>query len=511
MATETESTLSPRTSGVATSPNGAKSPATISTGADASPAPAGFHSVRRAVTVDEGHGGSGFNTRWRPTSGDFNSRLSFDGDRRRSSTFSDFSFSEAKRNLQEDVFNPGGAGLMSNENRWTWVPLLFALLPAFGGMVHTNGAAFVSDIMLLGLAGVFLNWSVTQPWVWYQFAQEVRVREEMVVEMALEDDSDLDGGSLLSSPHKVRGLDDVPEEEGTPEPNTSKLDLRKASRRALDELYLHEVAALFMAFVAPILAAGILHMVRTQLSRPSEGWVSNFHLTVFCLAAEITPLGHAIKLVRARTLHLQRVVHSNPYHENKVSPAQLEDLAKRTEDLEARMVTISETTTTAALTANDTGLSPAEVQRLQTSIARGVRNSLQPDIDALNRAVRRYEKKATVLASVTEARMGAFNTRLNDAISLAAAATKVRTSQWKLFSSMGKVLADWAVWLLVLPIHAALGMCTLPLRTMAALLGSKRRPREELRAGMRAGAGKKADRSTRGVSADRLPSRLAKR
>jgi hypothetical protein len=348
---------------------------------------------------------------------------------------------------------------------------------------------------------------------WYQSAQEVqvRVKEEMSVEMALEDESNLDGGSTLSSRHKVRGLGDVPEEGDTPRPDASELDRGKVSRLALDELYLHEVAALFMVFVAPILAAGILHRVRTQLSRPYEDWVSNYHLAFFCLAAEIKPLGHAIKLVRARTLHLQLIVHSNPYHQNKVSPAQGEELAQRMEDLEARMVIISETITTAALTANDTGLSPAAIQRLQTSIARHVRDSFQPDLDALNRAVRRYEKKATVLASQTEARMGAFDTRLNDAISLAAAATKVRTSQWNLFSSMGKVLADWVVWLVGLPFHAVLRMCMLSLRTMTVLLGSKTRPREDLRAGMRARAGKKVNRSTGGVSADRLSSKLAKR
>jgi len=164
MATATESTLSPRSTSATTSLNGTKSPTAMSTGADASPLPAGFHSIRRAATVDEGGAGSGYSSRWRPPSGDFNPRLSFDGERRRSSTFSDYSLSEAKRNLHEDILNPGGAGIVSNENKWTWVPLLFALLPAVGGMLHTNGAAFMSDIMLLGLAGVFLNWSVTQPW-----------------------------------------------------------------------------------------------------------------------------------------------------------------------------------------------------------------------------------------------------------------------------------------------------------------------------------------------------------
>jgi hypothetical protein len=42
--------------------------------------------------------------------------------------------------------------------------LAFAFLPAISGLLFKNGSAVVTDFMLLGLAGVFLNWSVTQPW-----------------------------------------------------------------------------------------------------------------------------------------------------------------------------------------------------------------------------------------------------------------------------------------------------------------------------------------------------------
>ncbi|KAK4455979.1 hypothetical protein QBC34DRAFT_388518 [Podospora aff. communis PSN243] len=364
-------------------------------------------------------------------------------------------------------------------------------------MVHSNGANFMTDIMLLVLAAIFLYWSVTQPWTWYQSAQEVRVREESVVEMAFEDDSDMDSGPPASTPHKASGLDDVPEEEGIPQPGISESDRTKVSRHALNELYLHEVAALFMAVVAPILAAGILHMVRKQLSRPSDGWVSNFHLTIFCLATEIRPVGHAIKLVRARTLHLQRMVHSNPYREDKVLPALVEGLAKRMEDLEARMARISDTTTAAALAAGDPGLRAAEIQRLQASIALNVRDFFQSDIDAINRAVRRYEKKATVLASTTETRMRVFDTRLNDAISLVAAATNFRSSQWHFFSNTGKALADRVTWLAMLPANTLLRICTWPLKSAATLLGSKKRSREDLRTETRARLGKQTDRSTR--------------
>lgn len=139
-----------------------ESVAASSTGIDASPAtPAGFPSVRRAMTVDDGANAA----RWRPPSADFGKpRLSFDGGRRRNSTFSDYSLTEARRHLHDDVLNPGGAGLESHDGKWSWLPLVFALLPPLGGIFHKNGSAFMTDMMLLGLAAVFLNWSVTQPW-----------------------------------------------------------------------------------------------------------------------------------------------------------------------------------------------------------------------------------------------------------------------------------------------------------------------------------------------------------
>jgi hypothetical protein len=43
--------------------------------------------------------------------------------------------------------------------------LAFALLPALGGMFFKNGSSVITDIMLLGLAAIFLNWSVRLPWL----------------------------------------------------------------------------------------------------------------------------------------------------------------------------------------------------------------------------------------------------------------------------------------------------------------------------------------------------------
>jgi len=124
--------------------------------------PAGFHAVRRSMTVDDSP-----QHHHRPISGQF----SFDSSnesplRRRSSTFSDYSLNEARRNIRDDILNPGGAGLLDQHasSNWAWLPLAFALLPAVSGLFFKNGSSLVTDIMLLGLAAVFLHWSVTQPW-----------------------------------------------------------------------------------------------------------------------------------------------------------------------------------------------------------------------------------------------------------------------------------------------------------------------------------------------------------
>lgn len=101
------------------------------------------------------------------------------GIRRRSSNFSDYSLREARRSFQsstDDLLLPkagrgGGDGDGDGEaeggdggSAWQSAPLAFALLPALGGMLFTNGSSIITDVMLLGLAAIFLNWSVRIPW-----------------------------------------------------------------------------------------------------------------------------------------------------------------------------------------------------------------------------------------------------------------------------------------------------------------------------------------------------------
>jgi hypothetical protein len=132
------------------------------------PSPVGY-GLRRAQTVDE-------SAQFKHRSS--TNRLSTSNDtanpgptRRRSSNFSEYSLNEIRKNFQsstDDLLLPKPSSKNHAEHpppsNWHSAPLAFALLPAIGGMLFQNGSAVVTDIMLLGLAAIFLNWSVRIPW-----------------------------------------------------------------------------------------------------------------------------------------------------------------------------------------------------------------------------------------------------------------------------------------------------------------------------------------------------------
>lgn len=89
---------------------------------------------------------------------------------RRSSSFVSETISESRRSFKsstDDLFLPR-VDLDHDPNlessHWHSLPLGLALLPAVGGLFFQNGSAFITDISLLGLAALFLNWAVRLPW-----------------------------------------------------------------------------------------------------------------------------------------------------------------------------------------------------------------------------------------------------------------------------------------------------------------------------------------------------------
>lgn len=128
-------------------------------------------------------------------------------------------------------------------------------------------------------------------------------------------------------------------------------------------------------------------------------------------------------MVQARTLYLQRVVASSASdEEEKVDASKVQDLAKRLEELEAHVAgSIAQGTTGGPPANNGNAVDPKQ-------IVSEVRKGIQPDLEALNRAIRRYEKRTTVSDFQTDTRFQEIEARLKDTTALAADAQRTSTS-----------------------------------------------------------------------------------
>ena len=305
----------------------------------------------------------------------------------------------------------------------------------------------------------------------------MRVENEVIVDTVFDEDSDFE--STPSGEGTATTLNDVPEvEEGgqmqADEPVTAPAqDETRQSRRtaqqqsALGELYLYEILALLSCFLLPLVGAYLLHAIRSQLSRPSEGLVSNYNLTIFLLVSEMRVLSHLIKLLKSRTVHLQRVVQANGTPSTSLGPIgkeQLDKVIERLGKLESRSPT-EETGLRQNLTSDSDRLKQEAV------MTRDVRNAIQPELDALNRAVRRYEKKATLLQFQTESRFMAVDAKLEDAIALAAAAAKNNVPRQNVLLWAAESLLT----VFLLPVHAMLQVLLLPLKTLVGLVNRQKR------------------------------------
>ncbi len=348
---------------------------------------------------------------------------------------------------------------------WHSTPLAFAILPAVGGLLFRNGSAFITDILLLVLAAVFMNWSIRLPWDWYYSAQSQRRDTDLDYDEATlvdeTEDAALRSASSTESSPKPSGRTNT---EPEPEVPSSYVQRRE---EAAAELRRQEVLALISTFVLPIGAAYLLHVIRAQLSPSSTSLVSDYNLTIFLLAAEIRPCRQLIRLATNRTLHLQRTVNdsNDPFSAAIDEKNTIKDLVSRISELEAKL--------------SDHTILPQNVSIAQktdiSELSAEVRKRYEPRLEGLERAVRRYEKRSTTLAMLTEQRLGSLETRLQDALSLAAAAAQQSQSRGafgKLLDSV-TMLILWPLklaYVLVLsPIHAAE---ELYLKVKIALLGT---------------------------------------
>lgn len=236
---------------------------------------------------------------------------------------------------------------------------------------------------------------------------------------------------------------------------------RAAEAQAIKELQIHELAALASCFVFPVIGTWLLHAIRSSLSRPSEGLVSNYNLTIFLLASEVRPFAHLLKLVQARTLHLQRIV-ASASDEDRVDAGKVQDLTNRLEELEAHIAEAA-----AARLATSPSQEAPDAPNLITQAAVEARRALQPDIEALNRAVRRYEKRTALSTVQSDTRFQQLEAQTRDAIALAAAAQRSSANRR---SSHAFILFDWICALVVVPAQIALSVLNFPGRVASRCL-----------------------------------------
>lgn len=299
---------------------------------------------------------------------------------------------------------------------------------------------------------------------WYRSAQAVRQPDRYY------DASEISPGL---EPDEAQSTPQTPEHPTTTE-SKNKPRTSDAAGAACRELQVHELAALVSCFVFPMIGTWLLHTIRSKLSRPSEGLVSNYNLTIFLLAAEIRPFAHLLKMVQARTLHLQRLVAlSTEEDDDKVDISKIIDITKRLEELEAH---VSEAA--AERLASESSPRPQDSTESVVSQATGeLRKGFQPEIDALTRAVRRYEKRTATTNFETESRLQSLENQINQAISLAAAAH--HTDRQRRIGLI-PMLFDWMYAAAFIPFQLFASLTALPwqgvrwcLRTCQALLRSR--------------------------------------
>jgi len=217
---------------------------------------------------------------------------------------------------------------------------------------------------------------------------------------------------------------------------------------AAQQLRTHESLAFLSTFIFPALGAYLLHVIRGQLSQPSTNLVSDYNLTIFLLAAEIRPCRQLIRLVTKRTLHLQRVANrpdQDPSN-SKVALERQREFETRVDALESKM---------ADQMSSATGPQQETIVQLSTEM----KKRYEPRLEALERALRRYEKRVTTLTMLTDQRFQTLQTRLDDALSLAAVAA--HSSQRK--GLIATALA-WMSRVMIVPLELAWYVLVWPIK-----------------------------------------------
>jgi len=344
---------------------------------------------------------------------------------------------------------------------------------------------------------IYSIFDLTKSRDWYRAAQSSIILEPISPSAV----SPIEEHEVLDAPSADAALPETTSPtRATPRPSLKIPQMPNAdAASAQRELRLHEITALFCCFACPLLAAWLLHTIRSQLTRPSEGLVSNYNLTIFLLVAEVRPLAHLIKLIQRRTFFLQRRVNVDALSETKrADTQQVLDITHRLDALEVHVAD-----RIASSGSQDTESGEAVAARASVLATAEVKKLLQPELDALNRAMRRYEKRTAISSVQIEARLQDLEGRLQDVVALAAAVQRNADRQ---SSNYASTLFNWMSAMIVVPMQYLIFLSSLPGVLVSSIIAVPRRylmkptknpPTKEHRNLRKGLSGKIADRERR--------------
>jgi hypothetical protein len=182
---------------------------------------------------------------------------------------------------------------------------------------------------------------------------------------------------LVSTPDEVSNSAITSEdEEETPTPSRHQHEpvVDPEIEEATIKLRRTELLALTSCVASPLIGGYLLHYIREFLSRPSEGVVSTFNITLFVMAAELRPAMKLMEMIKQRSLHLQKIVHKETLEANVVNqsiPLDIEPLNNKISHLENVI--------------EELRMSILRVQGGREEVVTGVRDGVRGEVEALNR------------------------------------------------------------------------------------------------------------------------------
>ena len=248
-------------------------------------------------------------------------------------------------------------------SNFQYAPTVVALLPIFCSLIFGSHSEHWTDLMLLILVAIYLHNCVTVPWDYYRHST-LRLRSYDTKTMTLEQ----------------RGAFEA---------------LQRATRNAFLGLV-----------IGPVLGAALLHYIRSALDRPANGLISNFNIGVFVLAAEIRPMRIAYKYLVSRSDKLQKQLVDAPESQYDQLRDQVGLLHEQIEKLQRELdhyhqgmngITNGNAAGKAALSRRES-TAAAQVQAVASAAA-------QEEVEALKRAMRRYERHEQQLKDQWEERL----------------------------------------------------------------------------------------------------------